>query len=73
MTADLQSIVRFKTKQNSIWSKALIMPLIIWKCVLSHKHKIIFSENQLAVPKITFITECPGTNFLLPTCLTGGK
>ena len=25
------------TKQNSIWSKALIMPLTIWNCVLSCK------------------------------------
>ena len=24
-----------KTKHNAIWSKALLMPLIIWNCVLS--------------------------------------
>ena len=26
----VQVIVRFKTKQNPIWSKALTMPLTIW-------------------------------------------
>ena len=36
ITAHLPSaliVVRFKTTQNSIWSKALIMPLTIWNCV----------------------------------------
>ena len=45
VTAGLPPIVRFKTKQNYIWSKALIMPLTIGNCVLSYKHKIFFSEN----------------------------
>ena len=49
------------------------MPLTIWNCVLSYKLKNCFSENQLAVPKITSITEVPGSNFLISTCLTGGK
>ena len=31
------TIVRFMTKQNSVWSKALKMPLTIWNCVLSYK------------------------------------
>ena len=26
-------VVKFKAKQNSIWSKALTMPLTIWNCV----------------------------------------
>ena len=43
VTAGLPPIVRFKTKQNSIWSKALIMPLNVWNCVLSNKHKTFFS------------------------------
>ena len=34
ITTWLISIVRFMTKQNSIWSKVLIMPLTIWNCVL---------------------------------------
>ena len=29
----LPPIVIFMTEQNSIWSKALIMPLSIWHCV----------------------------------------
>ena len=36
VTAKLPHILRFMTKQNSIWSKALIMPLTIWNCVLSY-------------------------------------
>ena len=36
VTARLLPIIRFMTKQNSIWSKALIMPLTIWNCVLSY-------------------------------------
>ena len=55
ITVSLPPIVRFKTKHNSIWSKALVMPLTIWNCVLSYKLKNCFSENQLAVPKITSI------------------
>ena len=75
VTAGLPPIVRFKTKQNSIWSKALIMPLTIWNCVLFYTHKNFFSENQLAVPKNNFhtITNFPGRNVLLLSCLTGGK
>ena len=41
----LPSFVRFMTKYNSIWSKALIMPLIMWNCVLSYQQKNNFSEN----------------------------
>ena len=39
VTAWLPPIVRFMTKQNSIWSKALTMPLTIWNYVLSYKQK----------------------------------
>ena len=49
------------------------MPLTIWNCVLSYKKKNYFSENQLAHLEIPFRTEFPGSNFLLPTFLTGGK
>ena len=35
-------VVRFKTKQNSIWPKALTMPLTIWNCVLSYQKKICY-------------------------------
>ena len=59
VTAGLPPIVRFKTKQNSIWSKVLIMPLTIWNCILSYKHKNFFSENQLAVPKNYFPNRIP--------------
>ena len=27
-------VVKSKTKQNSMWSKALTMPLSIWNCVV---------------------------------------
>ena len=50
------------------------MPLALWNCVLSNKQKNYFSENWLVFfQKITFIKEFPGSNFLLPTFLTGGK
>ena len=47
------------TKQNSIWSKALIMPLTRWNCVLSYKQKNFFSESQLVVPKKYFHNRIP--------------
>ena len=39
------------------------MPLTIWNCVLSYKQQNYFSENGLTFPRITFITELPGSNF----------
>ena len=48
------------------------MPLTIWNCVLSYKKKNYFSENRLVLQEITFRTEFPGSNILLPTFLTGG-
>ena len=33
----VQVVVRFKTKQNPMWSKALAMPLTIWNDVMSYK------------------------------------
>ena len=59
VTAKLPHIVRFKTKQNSIRSMALIMPLDIWNCVLSYKQKNFLSENQRAVPKNYFHNRIP--------------
>ena len=59
VAALLPPIVRFMTKQNSIWSKALIMPLTIWDCVLSYKQKYCFSGNRLVLQRITFKTEFP--------------
>ena len=49
------------------------MPLTIWNCVLSYKQPYYFSEMGLFFQEITFITELPGSNFLLPRFLTGGK
>ena len=49
------------------------MPLTIQKCVLSYKHKNYFSGKRFVLQEITFTTEFPGSNFLLPTFLTGGK
>ena len=45
VTARSPVIIRSMTKQNSMWSMALIMPLTIWNCVLSYKEKSYFSEN----------------------------
>ena len=49
------------------------MPLTIWNCVLSYQEKKNFSENGRVLPKITFITEFPGSNLLLPAIQTGSK
>ena len=49
--AELPAFVRFMTKHNSIWSKALIMPFTIWNCVLSHQQKNNFSENGHVLPR----------------------
>ena len=48
MIAQLPSFVRFITKQNAIWSKALIMPLDIWHCVLSYQEN---TENGHVLPR----------------------
>ena len=45
VTAWLPPIVRYMTKQNFKWSKALIMPLTRWNLCLSYKQKNYFSEN----------------------------
>ena len=55
----VRHIVRFITKQNSIWSKALIMPLILWNCVSSYKKKTYFSENRLVLPRNYFQNRIP--------------
>ena len=49
------------------------MPLTIWNCVLSCKRKNYFSENLLVLQRNYFQNRIPGSNFLLPTFLTGGK
>ena len=61
------------TNHNSIRSKALIMPLTIWHCVLSYKQNNYISEKQLALPTNYFHNRFQESNFLLPTFLTGGK
>ena len=59
VTARLPSMTRFMTKQNSIWSKALIMPLTIWNCVLFYKQKSYFSEKPLVLPRNYFHNRIP--------------
>ena len=49
------------------------MPMTIWNCVLSYKKKNYFSENWLVLTRNYFQNRIPGSNFLLPTFLTGGK
>ena len=58
VTAQLPPIVIFITKQNSIWSKALLMPFTIWNCVLSYK-KNYFSEKWLVVSRNYFRNRIP--------------
>ena len=41
------------------WSKALIMPLTIWNCVLSCKKKNYFSENWLVLTRNHFQNRIP--------------
>ena len=72
VTARLPPIVRFMTKQNSIWSKALIMPLTIWNCVLSYKWRIIAVKISLFCQEIIH-NRISRYHFLLPTFLTGSK
>ena len=50
----LAPIVRCMTKHNSILSKALVMPLTIWNCVLSYQQKNNFSENWHVLPRNYF-------------------
>ena len=51
----VQVVVRFKTKQNPIWSKALTMPLTIWNYVKSYKQSSNF-EGKICIyfPGITW-------------------
>ena len=49
------------------------MHLTIWNCVCLINRRIISVKIGLFMQEITFITEFPGSNFLLPTFLTGGK
>ena len=73
VAARLPPIIRFMIKQNSIWSKALIMSLTIWNCVSSYKGKSYFSENWLVFPRNHVHYRIPGSNLLLPTFLAGSK
>ena len=49
--------VRFMTEHNSIWSEALIMPVTIWKCVLSFSRRTISVKIDLFSQEINFIEE----------------
>ena len=49
------------------------MPLTIWNCVCLTKGRVISVKIGLFFQEITFITEFPGMNFLLPTFLAGSK
>ena len=55
----LPSFVRCMTKHNVIWSKALIMPLTIWNCVLSYQQNNNFSENWHVLPRNYFHNRIP--------------
>ena len=58
------------------------MPLTIWNFVCYYAYRIVFClinrriisvKIGLFFQEITFITEFPGSNVLLPKFLTGGK
>ena len=49
------------------------MPLTVWNCVVLIKRKIISVKIGLFFQEITFRTEFPGSNLLLPTFSTGDK
>ena len=49
------------------------MPLTIWNCVCLTKGRVSSVKIGLFFQEITFITEFPGSNFLLPTFLAGSK
>ena len=58
-TVQLPAIIRFMTKQISIWPKALI---ITWNCVLSYKQGIhvIPPESSGRVPEMELTSRAPG-------------
>ena len=49
------------------------MPLTIWNCVCLLKGRVSSVKIGLFFHEITFITEFPGSNFLLLTFLAGSK
>ena len=75
MTAQLPPIVRSMTKQTFIWSKAFIIFAFdqMELCFVLISRRIISVKIGLFFQEITFITEFPCGNFLLPRFLTGGK
>ena len=49
------------------------MPLTIPNCVFSDKYNNKIGEKQLAPPSNYFHSRFPGSKFLLPTIISGGK
>ena len=67
------TIVRSLTEQNSIWSGIDNAFDHMELCFSLISSRIISVKMGLFFQEITFITELPGRNFLLPRLLTGGK
>ena len=67
----LPSFDRFMTKHNSIWSKALVMPLTIWNYVLSYQQKNTFSENGHVLQRINFHNRIPRSQLFATNNLNG--
>ena len=67
VTAWLPPIIRLMIKQNSIWSKALLMPLTIWNCVCLTMGRVSSVKIGLFFQEIIFRTEFPGSDSVLPT------
>ena len=66
----LPPIVRFMTKQNSISSKALIMPLTKWNCVLSQKHLLVQWKSAWFFKKLLSYQNFQVATFCYPHFLT---
>ena len=64
----VQVVVRFKTKQSPVWSKALIMPLtngIMFSLTSLTSSQVIFlGKNGFYISEFTLTTEFSGSNFL---------
>ena len=49
------------------------MPLTMWNCVWSYKHKNFYVKIGFYFPEINCASVFSGSNFLLPTFSIGGK
>ena len=67
LVASTDDFTGSKRKKRALVETLLIMPLTIWNCVLSFQQKNNRRTIGMFFHEITFITEFPGSNILLPT------